>query len=49
VAAAVYDAAAATDPAPRYPVGTLASLVGYARLLPPRWRAFAWRLARLAG
>jgi len=25
------------------------ALVGYARLLPPRWRAFAWRLARLAG
>lgn len=49
VAAAVVNAASATMPAPRYPVGALASLLVRARYLPDTWRDAAFRLAlRLA-
>jgi NAD(P)-dependent dehydrogenase (short-subunit alcohol dehydrogenase family) len=46
VAAVIGDAACASDPNPRYPVGTLASVLIVARHLPDRWRDAAYRLLR---
>jgi NAD(P)-dependent dehydrogenase (short-subunit alcohol dehydrogenase family) len=44
VAAVVADAANTSDPDPRYPVGTLASLLVASRHLPDRWRDAAFDL-----
>jgi NAD(P)-dependent dehydrogenase (short-subunit alcohol dehydrogenase family) len=46
VAAVIGDAACASDPNPRYPVGTLARVLTVARHLPDRWRDAAYRLLR---
>jgi len=46
VAAVIGDAACASDPNPRYPVGTLASVTVATRHLPDRWRDAAYRLVR---
>ncbi|WP_436923112.1 SDR family oxidoreductase [Halosimplex amylolyticum] len=46
VAAVIGDAACASDPDPRYPVGTLASVMIATRHLPDRWRDAAYRLVR---
>jgi NAD(P)-dependent dehydrogenase (short-subunit alcohol dehydrogenase family) len=45
VADAVVNAASCTDPAPRYPVGSLAKVTSLARFLPDRWRDRVSRLA----
>jgi len=45
VADAVVNAASCTDPAPRYPVGSLAKVTSLARFLPDRWRDRVYRLA----
>ncbi len=44
VALTVRDAASASDPDPRYPVGEFARLALLARYLPERWRDLAFRL-----
>jgi NAD(P)-dependent dehydrogenase (short-subunit alcohol dehydrogenase family) len=46
VASVIGDAACASDPAPRYPVGTMAKLTVLSRHLPDRWRDRAFRLVR---
>jgi NAD(P)-dependent dehydrogenase (short-subunit alcohol dehydrogenase family) len=46
VAAVVADAACASDPDPRYPVGTFARLAIASRHLPDRWRDAAFRLVQ---
>lgn len=46
VARAVVNAASATDPAPRYPVGPIAKYSGLARFVPKRLRDRAFALAR---
>ena len=46
VAAVIGDAASASDPAPRYPVGTLAGLLVTSRHLPDRWRDAAYGLVQ---
>lgn len=46
VAAAVVNAASATQPAPRYPVGGAASLLLKARYLPDPWRDLLYRMVR---
>lgn len=46
VAATVVDAACATAPAPRYPVGRFAELLVYARYLPDDWRDLLFRFVR---
>jgi len=46
VAEAVVNAASATDPAPRYPVGPVAKYSGLARFVPKRLRDRAFALAR---
>lgn len=46
VAAAVVNAASATQPAPRYPVGGVASLLVKARHLPDPWRDLLYRMIR---
>jgi NAD(P)-dependent dehydrogenase (short-subunit alcohol dehydrogenase family) len=46
VAAVIADAANASDPDPRYPVGTFARLSLASRHLPDRWRDAAFRLVR---
>lgn len=46
VAEAVVNAASATDPAPRYPVGPIAKYSGLARFVPKRLRDKAFALAR---
>jgi len=46
VAAVIGDAACASDPDPRYPVGTLAGLMIASRHLPDRWRDSLYRLVR---
>jgi NAD(P)-dependent dehydrogenase (short-subunit alcohol dehydrogenase family) len=46
VAAVVADAACASDPDPRYPVGTTTRLALATRHLPDRWRDWAYRLVR---
>ena len=48
VATVIYDAAAMTDPDPRYAVGHGARLILAIRHLPDRWRDAAFRLARRA-
>lgn len=45
VADAVVNAASCTNPAPRYPVGSLAKVTSLARFLPDRWRDRVSRLA----
>lgn len=50
VAGSILHAASCTDPAPRYPVGTMARVGVLGRFLPDRWRDAAFRLgAKLAG
>ena len=44
VAAVIGDAACASDPDPRYPVGTMAGLMIASRHLPDRWRDGLYRL-----
>lgn len=46
VAATIVDAACATKPAPRYPVGQVAKLVIYGRYLPDAWRDLLYGLVR---
>lgn len=46
VADAIVNAASATDPAPRYPVGPVARYAGLARFVPTRIRNAAFALAR---
>lgn len=46
VAFTIRDAASASDPDPRYPVGEFAKLVLLARFLPERWRDVAFRILR---
>ena len=46
VAAVIGDAACASDPDPRYPVGTFARVAVATRHLPDRWRDAAYRLVR---
>jgi NAD(P)-dependent dehydrogenase (short-subunit alcohol dehydrogenase family) len=46
VARAVVNAASATDPAPRYPVGPVAKYSGLARFVPKRLRDRVFSLAR---
>lgn len=43
VATVIHDAAAASDPEPRYPVGQVAKVAGLAELLPGRLRDLAFR------
>jgi len=50
VAEVVLNAASSTEPAARYPVGPFADLLGYAGVLPARWRDAAYRLvSKVAG
>lgn len=50
VAETILHAASCTDPAPRYPVGTIARVGLLGRFLPDRWRDAAFRLGvKLAG
>jgi NAD(P)-dependent dehydrogenase (short-subunit alcohol dehydrogenase family) len=46
VADAIVNAASATDPEPRYPVGPVAKYAGLARLVPARVRDLIFRVAR---
>lgn len=46
VGVAVYDAAAARNPAPRYTVGRLARLLLMTRFIPAGWRSVVYRLLR---
>jgi len=46
VAAVIGDAASASDPDPRYPVGTIARVASAARHLPDRWRDGVYRLVK---
>ncbi|WP_158853408.1 SDR family NAD(P)-dependent oxidoreductase [Halorhabdus sp. CUG00001] len=48
VATAIFDAAAMTDPDPRYAIGRGAKLILALRYLPDRWRDAAFRLVRKA-
>jgi hypothetical protein len=46
VAAVIADAACASDPAARYPIGTLATAMVATRHLPDRWRDAGYWLVR---
>lgn len=46
VALTIRDAALASDPDPRYPVGEFAKIALFATYLPDRWRDLGFRLAR---
>ncbi|WP_121822187.1 SDR family oxidoreductase [Halostella salina] len=50
VAEVVLNAASSTEPEARYPVGPFANLLGYAGILPAKWRDAAYRLvSKVAG